>query len=169
MKSFGFAVVAAALAFAGVMLVRQFTASASSHKFDTVKASYSTSLADAFERSEATGKPLYVLVTADWCGPCQILKGNTLADPGVAERLDDEFIPVYLEESAAALDLQSLPTQVRRVLPTSLVIADKQIVAVLEGYAGPEDFEKLLDRGLANASEASEPETESVEATASNG
>ena len=35
---------------------------------------------DAYHQMESTGKPLVILVTADWCGACQNMKHGPLAN-----------------------------------------------------------------------------------------
>jgi thioredoxin-like negative regulator of GroEL len=34
----------------------------------------------AFKLAQESDKPMLVLVTADWCAPCQVLKSNTLPE-----------------------------------------------------------------------------------------
>lgn len=55
---------------------------------------WSYDLKKAFAQSKASGKPVLMLLTADWCGPCQMLKESVLALPGVDEMVKEKFTPV---------------------------------------------------------------------------
>ena len=39
--------------------------------------------ASALQRAEAEHKPLMVMMTATWCGPCKLLEKETLSDPWI--------------------------------------------------------------------------------------
>jgi thiol:disulfide interchange protein len=43
--------------------------------------------AAAYEEMQRTGRPMVVLVTAQWCPPCQLLKHNVLPDPRITHVL----------------------------------------------------------------------------------
>jgi thioredoxin 1 len=73
------------------------------------------SLPAASQESAETGKPVLVLATASWCGPCQAFKRGALSDPEVAKVITDNAIPVYLDidehpEAASMFGVQSIPT-----------------------------------------------------------
>ena len=44
-----------------------------------------------------SGKPMVVLFTAAWCGPCQTLKKNVLTQPEVVDALKAGFVPVQID------------------------------------------------------------------------
>jgi protein disulfide-isomerase len=48
----------------------------------------------AFASSKETGKPVLMMLTADWCGPCQMLKKDVLSLPEVDEQIQAKFTPV---------------------------------------------------------------------------
>jgi len=89
-------------------------------------------LADARERGRAEGKPVLVLVTADWCAPCQALKRGALSDETVAAWIDQRTIPVYLEDGADPDAIASLGI---RSYPTTLVIEDGRVLGTIVGNA----------------------------------
>lgn len=87
-------------------------------------------LEDALERSAETGKPVFVVATADWCGPCQVYKRGALADEAVALLIGERTIPVYLDvdanpEAAEMLGISSIPA--------SFLIRDNEVRARFGG------------------------------------
>ena len=71
------------------------------------------------EISEATGKPILVLFTADWCPPCRQLKKQVLTDRSVSRYLHDQFVLVKIDLTerggpnqsvASEFGVQGIPT-----------------------------------------------------------
>lgn len=105
-------------------------------------------LASAIERSRNEGKPVFAVVTADWCPPCQTYKRTTLADESVQRMLNERSIPFYIDADNQRDDLQTLASlglEVRGI-PTTVIIADGRIVAHPSGVQSKGDIESLLAR-----------------------
>ncbi len=88
-------------------------------------------------QSESTGKPMLVLVTADWCPPCQALKKGALVDTKVTQWVKDNMVPVYLEDGANSDQIRMLPV---RSYPTTLVIKDGNILGQFSGNTSAANF-----------------------------
>ncbi len=87
-------------------------------------------LAEARAVSAETGKPIFALATADWCGPCQTLKRGPLQDPEVVAMIREHSIPVYLEDGMNRDEIKELGP---RGYPTSFIVEGDQVVAALPG------------------------------------
>lgn len=105
-------------------------------------------LTQASEISQETGKPMLVLVTADWCPPCQTLKRNTLTDPVVIEWIKNNTVPVYLEDGTNGQEIGLLGV---RSYPTTMLIQDGQILASLQGAVGASRYVSELSSVIATA------------------
>lgn len=88
-------------------------------------------------QSETTGKPILILVTADWCPPCQLLKKGALSDPKVTDWVNANMIPVYLEDGADQDQIRLLPV---RSYPTTIVLKDGQILGQFTGNKSASAF-----------------------------
>jgi len=93
----------------------------------------------AMQQSEETGKPIFALVTADWCPPCQHYKRNALSDQTVAKTLRDETVPLYVDADTnreAMLSLAQMgafgPGQ-QVALPTTVLVRGSTVVGSAEG------------------------------------
>ncbi len=98
-------------------------------------------MSEASSLSKETGKPMLVLVTADWCPPCQTLKRSTLADPNVIDWIQSNTVPVYLEDGENSNEIRKLSV---RSYPTTLLIQDGQVLASISGAVGSDKFVSSL-------------------------
>ncbi|MEX0876873.1 MAG: thioredoxin family protein [Phycisphaerales bacterium] len=95
----------------------------------------------AAQISSDTGKPMLVLVTADWCAPCQTLKRNTLTDPAVAGWISSSTVPVYLEDGQNREEIQRLGVA---AYPTTLLMQGGRVITAIEGARNPAGFMQAL-------------------------
>lgn len=58
---------------------------------------YEGKWADALIKSKKEGKPIFLDISASWCGPCKLLKRNTFTDKAVGEFFNKNFINVELD------------------------------------------------------------------------
>ncbi|GAA6770280.1 thioredoxin family protein [Flavobacterium sp. CGRL2] len=63
----------------------------SQNKFVPVDTPYQTAL----ENAKKEGKPLFVMLYADWCPHCNLMKSEVLSDPAVMDFLNKNFVCTY--------------------------------------------------------------------------
>lgn len=105
-------------------------------------------------------RPMFVQISAPWCGYCKKMNDQTFADKQIIERMNRSFVPLKLDSDTDAklvkeLGVESLPT-------TVIISADMKIVGRVAGFRTPTElvtdlapFEKNeMPEGVAVASEA---------------
>ena len=106
------------------------------------------SLSQAAEISKETGKPMLVLATADYCPPCQKLKRTTMLDSKVIAWIEENTIPVYLEDGVNGEEIGSLGV---RSYPTTMLIQDGRVLATLKGPVSASRYISKFDSVIASA------------------
>ena len=95
---------------------------------------------EALQLAEKEGKPIFLDISASWCGPCKRLKANTFPDDEVGEFYNANFINVMVDgekgegiELARKYEIRGYP---------SLIFVDNngQLIAQTAGYRNPEQF-----------------------------
>ncbi len=143
-------VVIAALLVVGALAPRLFgggSVAPTPSVFDT-----SVSLDEALQRSDESGRPVFALVTADWCPPCQSLKRNALTDARVQGLIERSTVPVYITDKNGH-DVERLGVS---AFPTSFILRNGEVLASLRGAAAPDRYLEWLESNIpaaqANAS-----------------
>src|SRR6185369_6805800 len=85
-------VLAAALVLGGTT---RAGAAASTDKADVVRW---RSLAQGTAEAGSSGKPLLYFFTADWCGPCHLMKAEVFSDKELASLIEKEYVPIEITD-----------------------------------------------------------------------
>jgi thiol-disulfide isomerase/thioredoxin len=105
-----------------------------------------TDFEKAREKSVETGKPVLVMFSASWCGPCKAMIANVYPTPEAKEALE-AFVPVYVD---AEKEVELASKNNIRAFPT-FVCFDPQGKAIGEHIGGGsvDDFLTMLQSFLA--------------------
>lgn len=104
-----------------------------------------TNLRSAANEVRASGRPMLINITADWCSYCTRMKNQTFRDAGfVAELNRSGFIPVRLDadtnrELVSRLGIRSLPT-------TLLVSPELKVQETLQGFQSADQLIRSMRR-----------------------
>lgn len=90
--------------------------------------------------------------TAEWCMPCHMLDEQVFGNPALAEEINARFIPVRVtdrqrEDGRNSRSVESLQQRYGvRSFPTIIFAApDGSERGRMEGYAGPEQFRRVME------------------------
>ena len=95
---------------------------------------------EALKKAEEEGKPVFLDISASWCGPCKMLKARTFPNDEVGEFYNANFVNVMVDgekgegiELARKYNIRGYPT---------LIFLDSsgEVIAQTAGYRNPEQF-----------------------------
>lgn len=112
--------------------------------FSGINSSKPVDYKTAYQRAQEDGRPLLVLVTAEWCPPCQMMKKTTI--PALVE--SNGFSDVHF----ATVDLDRNPVDARNIIGTrgvpQLVLYEQKEgrwqTRILSGYQNVSSVEAFL-------------------------
>jgi thioredoxin 1 len=98
---------------------------------------------EALKQAKKEGKPIFLDISASWCGPCKMLKANTFSNIEVGEYYNTHFINVAVDgEEGEGIQLASKYRI--RGYPTLLYLdSNGEIISHLSGYRDPQGFIEL--------------------------
>ncbi|SFE06094.1 thioredoxin family protein [Flavobacterium phragmitis] len=108
----------------------------SQNQFVPVDIPYKTAL----ETAKKEGKPLFIMLYADWCPHCNLMKTEVLNDPAVMDFLNKNFVCTYKNiEKEEGIALKTKFTT--KSLPTFLFLdANETLIYALKGEMKKADF-----------------------------
>lgn len=123
-----------------LFLTVTFQSVISQNKFVPIDIPYKTAL----ENAKKEGKPLFVMLYADWCPHCNLMKSEVLSDPAVIEFLNKNFICTYKDiEKEEGIALKNKFNT--KSLPTFLFIdTNENLIYALKGEWKKADFQNEL-------------------------
>jgi thiol:disulfide interchange protein len=141
----------ASVALAGVFATRPSLAAG--HDFPDGSPKFETKYKSALAEAKKTGKPVIVVFSASWCGPCQANKKNVYPSDAV-KPYHDKFVWAYLDtdekanaKAAEEFGVSGIPHI--QFLDKNGKSIDKQV-----GGTSPDAFAKKLEAVLAKAGSA---------------
>lgn len=95
---------------------------------------------EALQRAKNQGKPIFLDISASWCGPCKMLKAKTFPNQEVGEFYNANFINVAVDgEKGEGVEL-ARKYKIRGYPSLLFINPDGEIVAQTAGYRNPQQF-----------------------------
>jgi YHS domain-containing protein/thiol-disulfide isomerase/thioredoxin len=101
----------------------------------------------ALEEAKSSNRLLWIQFTGPWCPNCVRMERDSFPDADVIDHAQRSFVPLKLrsdvhERLALGFDVSGLPA-------TVLVTPTREVIAIRQGYLGPDELERVLSEGLA--------------------
>jgi YHS domain-containing protein/thiol-disulfide isomerase/thioredoxin len=113
---------------------------------EPVPISWRNDYGGALEEARTSNRLVWIQFTGPWCPNCMRMERDSFPDADVIDHSQRSFVPLKLrsdvhEQLALAFNLSGLPA-------TVLVTPTREIIAVRQGYLGPDELDGLLSEGL---------------------
>lgn len=95
---------------------------------------------EALQKAKKEGKPVFLDISASWCGPCKMLKSRTFPNDEVGEFYNANFINVAVDGEKGE-GIQLARKYKIRGYPTLIFLdSSGKVIAQTAGYRNPEQF-----------------------------
>jgi YHS domain-containing protein len=101
----------------------------------------------ALEEARAANRLLWVQFTGPWCPHCTRMESDTFPDPKIIAHARESFVPLKLRADGNEQLVQSL--NVTGLPATAIVAPNRDVIALQQGYLGPDEFDAFLRDALA--------------------
>ena len=121
-----------------------FVSSLMSAPPQTVQGHWFASLRDAYHVSQRTNRPLVLVFGSEDCFYCRKLEKYTLKHRSIKKRIEQSYIPVYIDFNAnpnvaKILEVQSLPT-------TIILSPEADLLGRRDGFMTPLQLQSLFSK-----------------------
>ncbi len=104
--------------------------------------SWRSDYTEALEESKTSNRLLWIQFTGPWCPSCKRMERDSFPDPEIIQHARESYVPLKLrsdvhEQLALGFNLSGLPA-------TIIVAPNREVVAVRQGYLGPDELDSLL-------------------------
>ncbi len=110
----------------------------------------------ALEAGKKTGKPVLLVFSATWCGPCQKMKHDVYPSETI-KPYHDKFVWAYLDADEAANKKPQEKYGVNGIPHIEFVDGEGKSLGKHVGSTSPESFAKVLDGILAKVPKSDTP------------
>jgi len=94
--------------------------------------------AEALQKAMKEGKPLFLDISASWCGPCKLLKANTFPNKEVGKFFNSNFVNVAVDGEEGEGVTLARKYNIRGY-PTMIFLDSKgNVISQITGYRDPE-------------------------------
>ena len=102
----------------------------------------------ALAKAKKEHKYIFIDAYTDWCGWCKVMDKNTFSDAAVAEKMENNFVPLKLDMEEGFGKKLAMKYRVM-AFPTFLVFTGSgKLVRQIIGYHEPKKFLAALDEAL---------------------
>ena len=126
---------------------------AADHDFPKGSPKFETKYKSALAEAKKTGKPVLLVFSATWCGPCQANKKNVYPSDAV-KPYHDKFVWAYLDADEKANKKPMEEFGVSGIPHIQFLDKDGKSIDKVVGGSNPDAFAKKLEDVLAKAGPA---------------
>lgn len=99
--------------------------------------------AHAFDKAERESRPIMLYLHDDTCEPCIVFERATLHDPEIIKRLNEEFVPVLVDEEMKQ-EVEKAFGQ--SIFPTVIFLRPTgEHLITIQGFVPPSKFKLVLE------------------------
>jgi YHS domain-containing protein/thiol-disulfide isomerase/thioredoxin len=133
---------------AGAVCASMILASTSARATEPTPIAWRDDYGGALKEARATNRLVWIQFTGPWCPNCHRMERDSFPDADVIEHAQRSFVPLKLrsdvhERLALGFNLSGLPA-------TVLVAPTREIIAIRQGYLGPDELEQVLRDAVTN-------------------